>query len=121
VSTARVTRVTTATPRGPIREVMPDKRTRTVFRSEFEAGRVRGQGRVRNVSEHGLFVRTRSVPEQGQSVRLCLTLPGGESIEVNGMVWWTTRESGRRDAAPGFGMRIFEENQRFRRLVARLR
>lgn len=91
-------------------------RKRTRIPTEFVAGEVEGRGKVRNVSEGGLFVGTRAIPPQGETVRLSLSVPGHQPIEVTGMVWWTTQErSGHPD--PGFGLRILDDHDDYRAMV----
>ena len=91
-------------------------RKRTRIPTEFKAGGLEGRGKVRNVSEGGLFVGTREIPPQGETVMLSLSVPGRQPIEVSGMVWWTTQDGGRH-ADPGFGLRILDEDDEYRRMV----
>lgn len=86
---------------------MTHDRVRTRIATEFEVGKLKGRGKVRNLSEGGLFVGTTSIPQQGETVRLSLALPGRAPVEVTGMVWWTTREH-RFHRTPGFGVQILE-------------
>lgn len=99
---------------------MTDPRTRTSIPVEFRAGAVHGRGKVRNVSEGGLFVGTTSIPEQGEEVNVQLAAPGEAPIVVSGLVWWTTAGSAGAHRRPGFGLRLIEENERFLALVQRL-
>lgn len=97
---------------------MTDRRIRTDYRAEFTAAGMRGSGRVRNLSEGGAFIGTASIPPQGEMVRFEFTPPGGERIELSGLVWWTTR--GRRARQEGFGLRLLDESDAYQQLLERL-
>jgi Tfp pilus assembly protein PilZ len=95
---------------------MEGKRFRTAIHTEFEAGALRARGSIKNVGPGGLFVGTSSLPEQGEAVRLTFAAPGGAHIALSGLVWWTTAEGGRH-AAPGFGLRLLDENEAYATMV----
>lgn len=100
---------------------MHQARIRTFIETEFEASGRRAKGRITNVSESGAFVGTASIPEQGESVDLNFKEPGGEEIRFSGLVWWTTDDSdGTRHRIPGFGLRLVDDNEDFRRFFAGL-
>lgn len=100
---------------------MHDGRIRTCIETEFEVTGHRAKGRIKNVSEGGIFVGTASIPEQGEDVDLNFKAPDGEEVRLSGLVWWTTDDcSGARNRAPGFGMRLLDENENFRRFLASL-
>ncbi len=99
---------------------MADTRFRTFIPSRFRAGELAGKGKVRNVSQGGLFVLTRAIPEVGESISLRLREPGRPAIEVRGLVWWTTRQCENPSARSGFGLRLLESNAHYRRLVQSL-
>lgn len=100
---------------------MADARIATTIRVEFEAENVKRQGEIRNLGAHGLFVGTTSIPDEGEEVRLSFTPPGGEDIEVAGLVWWTTLGRTLRATQPvGFGLRLLDEDEAYLRLVERL-
>ena len=88
---------------------MASERIRTSIQTEFRAGTVRGQGKIRNVSDGGMFVGTASLPEEGEMVDLAFRTPKGHPVQVSGFVWWTTRGDpmGRR---PGFGLRVLDDD-----------
>jgi Tfp pilus assembly protein PilZ len=91
------------------------------MQAQFEAGRVRGRGKVRNVSEGGLFVGTSSIPEEGELVRLHIKMPTGNRLAISGLVWWTTaaqQANGHR--TPGFGLRVLDDSQAYRNLIETL-
>ena len=101
-----------------------DTRIRTLIPAEFRGeGRngITGKGQVRNVSEGGLFVGTKAIPEEGDSVSLKLSAPGYGVIDVTGLVWWTTNEVVVRTRRWGFGLRVLESSDAYQRLVADLR
>ena len=99
---------------------MEDTRFRTLIPSRFRAGELAGKGKVRNVSQGGLFVLTRAIPEVGESISLRLRAPGRPAIEVRGLVWWTTRECENPSARSGFGLRLLESSAPYRRLIKSL-
>jgi uncharacterized protein (TIGR02266 family) len=97
---------------------MQDGRIRTCIETEFEVRGRRAQGKIKNVSEGGLYVSTASVPEAGESVDLTFRVPGGEEVSLSGMVWWTTNaDDGKRHRNPGFGLRLLDESEDFRNLL----
>ena len=101
---------------------MADERIQTSLQARFAAGPVRAGGEIGNVGRGGLFVGTPSLPERGDKVELCFVEPGGERVEVSGVVWWTTDcqqvPSGQ---PPGFGVRLVNAGDAYRELLRRLR
>ena len=95
-------------------------RMRTLIPTEFRANALTGKGKVRNVSEGGLFVGTSVIPEEGETVELKLNTPGTPPIEVTGFVWWTTSELDEPNAASGFGLRLLDPDERYLRLLESL-
>lgn len=103
------------------RRIRTDIRIRTCIETEFAVRGRRAQGQIRNVSEGGLFVSTASVPEEGESVDLTFRAPGGEEVSLSGLVRWTTHDRfGKRHRIPGFGLRLLDESDAFRSLLASL-
>ena len=98
---------------------MREGRYRTAIDTEFEAGSLRGRGRITNVGEGGLFVGTRAIPEQGDTVQLSFRGPAGQVVDLSGLVWWTTQEPGNTHKVPGFGLRILDENQDYESFLRR--
>ena len=97
-------------------------RIRTCIEAEFEVTGRRAKGRIKNVSESGVFVGTASIPEQGEDIDLNFRALDGEEVRLSGLVWWTTDDcGGTRNRAAGFGLRLLDDNQEFRRFFARLR
>jgi uncharacterized protein (TIGR02266 family) len=100
---------------------MQNERIRTSIETEFEiAGhRSRLRGKIKNVSEGGLFVGTASLPEEGDNVALHFRAPNGRECSLSGMVWWTRAPSDIDRRAPGFGLRLLEESDALTSLLAR--
>ena len=100
---------------------MIEPRTRTVIPTRFEADTLSGKGKVKNVSPGGLFVGTRIIPEEGETVQLRLCEPGSPEVEVSGLVWWTTDGQESPNGQSGFGLRILEECDSYQRMIDRLK
>jgi uncharacterized protein (TIGR02266 family) len=99
---------------------MESERIRTCIETEFEVRGQRTQGKIKNMSEGGLFVSTTSVPEEGESVDLTFRAPGGKEVRLSGLVWWTTNGGdGKRHRTPGFGLRFLDESDDVRGLLAK--
>jgi Tfp pilus assembly protein PilZ len=99
---------------------MTHQRYRTAIKAEFEVGRLRGQGRIQNVTEGGLFVGTAQVPHEGELVSVSFR-HGGRSLDVHGLVWWTTKDTPGHHRGPGFGMRLLEDSADYGRFLDTLR
>ena len=100
---------------------MHNDRIRTSIPVEIRiAGRV-SEGTVRNASDGGMFVETRTIPPQGESVSLRFSPRSAAAIDVSGLVWWTTTDSTFRHRWRGFGLRLLEEDERWSTLLAGLR
>jgi Tfp pilus assembly protein PilZ len=95
---------------------MTEQRKRVVIPVEFEASGQSGHGKVKNVSLGGLFVDTALIPQQGDTIRLRMS-PNGKTLDVTGMVWWTTREQKSAKRMQGFGLRVLGEDERYRAFV----
>jgi uncharacterized protein (TIGR02266 family) len=95
-------------------------RVRTSIDTEFEAGGLRGKGRIQNMSEGGLFVGTDLLPEEGENVDLSFRAPGGAELNLSGLVWWTTNHAGTRHRTRGFGLRLLDDSDAFRSLLESL-
>jgi hypothetical protein len=93
---------------------------RTRIPAEFRATSLSGKGEVRNVSDGGLFVGTRAIPDEGDSVEIRLSAPGAPPIEIDGLVWWTTRHLKTPNAHSGFGLRLLGESESYLRLLESL-
>ncbi len=99
---------------------MNDDRIRTLIQTDFVAGPVRAQGKIRNVGSGGLFIRTGSVPEEGDSIRLRFESPDGEPVSVEGLVWWTTGKRALHRDQQGFGVRLLAATASYRIMIDRL-
>lgn len=84
------------------------------------AGRV-SEGTVRNASDGGMFVETRAIPPQGESVSLRFSPRSASAIDVTGLVWWTTSDTTFRHRWRGFGLRLLQDDARYSELLAGLR
>jgi Tfp pilus assembly protein PilZ len=96
---------------------MARRRIRTVIQTEFEAGRLHGRGKIRNLAEGGLFVGTTQVPRQGDLVTLSFRDHKGRELGVSGLVWWTTADEPGSHRAPGFGIRLLEDSDDYHRFL----
>jgi hypothetical protein len=72
----------------------------------FVAGSARGKGRILDVSQGGIFVRSSLLPTGGTSVAASLELPSGRTIAVQGIVQWNTAHVECKLDTPGFGVRL---------------
>jgi Tfp pilus assembly protein PilZ len=105
-----------------MRDAMADERIQTALQTRFEAGPVRASGEIGNVGPGGLFVGTPSIPETGEKVELCFEEPGGQRVDVAGVVWWTTDcQEVPGGQPPGFGVRLVNAGETYRELLRRLR
>ncbi len=77
---------------------------------------VQGQGHVLDVSEEGLFVRTKSIPDHGDDVQISIGTPDGRRVALNGMIW-RTEQKGRR---PGFGVLLLGACEEYLQFVKKI-
>jgi len=100
---------------------MQHDRIRTSIPVEIRtSGRVT-DGTVRNASDGGMFVETRAIPPQGEAVSLRFCARGEATMELTGLVWWTTEGSPYRHRRRGFGLRLLEDDQSYSEMLAGLR
>ena len=99
---------------------MTNRRIRTAIQTEFEAGGLHGRGTIRNVAEGGLFVGTTQLPNQGNMVSLSFRDYNGRGHDVSGLVWWTTMDEPGTHRAPGFGIRLLDDSDDYRRFLESL-
>ncbi len=99
---------------------MKDDRIRILIPTDFVAGPVRAQGKIRNLGSRGLYIGTGSVPEEGDSIRLRFESPDGEPVSVEGLVWWTTGERELRWEEQGFGVCLLAASASYRTMIDRL-
>ncbi len=94
--------------------VMSALRVRTSIVAEFQAGRVHGQGRIRNLGLHGMFLGTEASLDTGEVVDLRFRMPKGQPIAVRGLVWWSTHdEPDRPHRVKGVGLRLIEDSEHY--------
>ena len=74
--------------------------------ASFEAEHARGQGRIRDVSHHGLFVVSPLLPPDGSTIELVFETPSSRSVTITGVVRWNTIPLAGRRAASGFGVEL---------------
>jgi hypothetical protein len=67
-----------------------------------------------------VFDGTSAIPDEGDSVEPRLSAPGESPIEVDGLVWWTTRHLETPHAHSGFGLRLLGESEPYLRLLESL-
>ena len=74
--------------------------------ANFEAEHARGQGRIRDVSRHGLFVVSPLLPPDGSVIELVFETPSSRPITITGVVRWNTLPLAGRRTASGFGVQL---------------
>jgi uncharacterized protein (TIGR02266 family) len=99
---------------------MEDKRISTVLPARFRARGRTCMGKIRNVSQGGLFVGTQAIPPQGESVRVRFRLPDGGTADVSGLVWWSTAQGEGHHRVSGFGLRLIQSNRAYRKALTRM-
>jgi hypothetical protein len=88
------------------------------IRAEFNAGASHGFGRLLDISDAGVFVRSALLPPRGP-VYMVLRTPSGREIRVAGEVRWNT--AGKHFRASGFGVRLNGPGRDYRALLTRAR
>lgn len=100
---------------------MADPRFETNVPANFAFERAQGQGSIENASLGGVFVETMTIPERGDRIWLSFEGPDGETVEVIGIVWWTTLQA---DVASGgrqgFGLRLVASSGDYRKFLRNL-
>ncbi len=100
---------------------MQARRITTTIPIDFKTGHITATGQIRNLGPGGLFISTRAIPEQGETVALRFRMPSGEPMSLLGLVWWTTEdESSSSHRGHGFGLRLIEQNESYERVVDRM-
>ena len=74
--------------------------------ARFEAEHSRGEGRIRDVAHHGLFVVSPLLPPDGSEIELVFDTPSRRAIAVTGVVRWNTIPLAGRRAVSGFGVQL---------------
>ena len=72
----------------------------------FVAEGVRGEGRVYDLSERGLFLRTPTLVKAGSRIQLELITPLKTEFIVQGVVCWNTATMPSRHESSGFGVDV---------------
>ena len=97
------------------------KRFMSRIPATYVCGKLTGRGAVKNLSKEGLFVRSDTVPEPGQTVHVLLQPPENPKVEVVGTVRWTTDQlPSRAPGQTGFGLRIEDPPDAYLELFARI-
>ncbi len=100
---------------------MSSLRVRTSIVADFQAGKVHGQGKIRNLGLHGVFLGTETSLDTGDVVDLRFRMPSGEPMTVRSLVWWSTRdEPSRSHRVRGVGLRLIEENEGYEKAFDKL-
>jgi Tfp pilus assembly protein PilZ len=96
---------------------MAEKRFPTAIQAQFEVGPLTAKGEIQNVAHGGLFLGTRTIPEQGDLVEVEFAAPSGDRIRVSGIVWWTSPDRTLRGQLSGFGVRLLDDDDPYTRFV----
>jgi hypothetical protein len=72
-------------------------------------------GHLKNVSRAGVFVRAVELPSKGAAVALQFRAPDGSLVDLRGEVCWTSEEVLDGAESPGFGVRLHEPPQAYRK------
>ncbi len=89
--------------------------------AHFQSGRLRGLGQVRNLSKEGMFIGCERLPQPGAPIALTIETAGGEKIDLNGTVRWTTAQlPSASDGPSGFGVRVEGRSAAYRELFEAL-
>jgi Tfp pilus assembly protein PilZ len=96
---------------------MAEKRFPTAIQAQFESGPLTAKGEIQNVGHGGLFLGTRTIPEQGDLVEIEFAAPSGDRIRVSGIVWWTSPDRTPRGQLSGFGVCLLDADDPYTRFV----
>ena len=97
---------------------MPEPRLDTYIWADIDLDNESGEGSIQNVGPGGLFVRSSTIGETGDEVRLSFEGSGGEMVEVVGVIWWTKHNlGGRGPGLHGFGVRLMASSGNYRSLL----
>ena len=100
---------------------MHSDRIRTSIPVQIRVAGRTSDGTVINASDGGMFVETRAIPPQGESVALRFSARSKATLVVMGLVWWTTEGAPYRHRRRGFGLRLLGDDPRYTDLLAGLR
>ncbi len=97
---------------------MPEPRFNTFIWTDIAFEYATGEGSVQNVGPGGVFVRSTTIGQIGDEVRLSFEGPDGAVVEVLGVVWWTKHNlGGRGPGLHGFGVRLMASSGNFRSML----
>jgi len=100
---------------------MPEPRLDSYFWANIAFENEIGEGSIQNVGPGGLFVRSSTIGKTGDEVRLSFEGPGGEVVEVVGVIRWTKHNlGGRGPGLHGFGVRLMASSGNYRSLLRHL-
>jgi hypothetical protein len=97
---------------------MPEPRHDTYIWADIAFKYETGEGSIQNVGPGGLFVRSSTIGEMGDEVRLSFEGLDGEVVEVVGVIRWLKRNlGGRGPGLHGFGVRLMASSGNYRSLL----
>ena len=97
---------------------MPEPRHDTYIWADIALENETGEGSIQNVGPGGLFVRSSTIGEAGDEVRLSFEGSDGEVVEVAGVICWAKRNlGGRGPGLHGFGVRLMASSGNYRSLL----
>ena len=97
---------------------MPEPRLDTYIWADIAFENEAGEGSIQNVGPGGLFVRSSTIGETGDEVRLSFEGSDGEVVEVVGVIRWAKRNlKGRGPGLHGFGVRLVASSGNYRSLL----
>ncbi len=100
---------------------MPEPRLDTFIWADIAFENETGEGSIQNVGPGGLFVRSSTIGETGDEVRLSFEGPDGEVVEVVGVIRWAKHNlKGRGPGLHGFGVRLVASSGNYRSLLQTL-
>ncbi len=79
----------------------------------FEAGGLRGQGHIKNLTKEGLYIRSHLLPEPGTGICVEIVSHDGSKVEIRAVVRWTTAQLRDASGTPGFGVMIEQPTPEF--------
>jgi hypothetical protein len=100
---------------------MPEPRLDTFIWANITLASETGEGSIQNVGPGGLFVRSSTIGDTGDEVRLSFEGSHGEIVEVVGVILWTKHNlGGRGPGLHGFGVRLTASSGNYRSLLETL-
>ncbi len=84
----------------------------------YFVGSAEGEGRIENLSGHGLFLRGAMIPKVGEHIVIKFKTPNGREITVEGTIRWITRAHADETSAPwGFGVELSSYGNDYRVVI----